>query len=177
LIGTPSAYDNCALYSQSTNVVTMQLEKSEVVRAVREQTFVVHGLEVTSYTVGATVNWDVRHKGVVISATGPGSLAVLRTLAVATPRAHVAPGILEGSEYVESLEQTPVTGLVTLTRLAAHGHPSPAVHAYDGQFSATLSPGRYRLTGHAGDAPCPRVTAVVQSGRVSSSASIHCQGM
>jgi len=176
MVGTPSAIGDCALYSQSTNIVTMQPEKSEAVEGTREKNFVVHGLHVTSYFVGGTLNWDVRSKSVVISATGPGSLPVLRTLTTATSRAHAAPGILDGTEYVEALQQVSVTGPVSVRRLDPHGPALPAVHAYDGQFSAMLSPGRYRLTGHAGNAPCPRVTATVQSGQVNSIPSIACQG-
>jgi hypothetical protein len=176
IIGTPLAIGDCALYSQSTDIVTMQPEKSGAVEGTQEKNFVVHGLHVTSYLVGGTLNWDVRSEDVVISATGPGSMRVLRTLTTASSRAHAAPGILEGSEYLEALERVSVTGLVSVLRLDAHGPTLPAVHVYDGQFSATLSPGRYRLTGHDGNAPCPRVTATVQSGQASSIPSIECQG-
>jgi hypothetical protein len=182
IIGTPSTIAYCALYSQSSNIVTMQPEKSEAVEGTDEKNLVVHGLHVTSYLVGGTLNWDVRSKSVVISATGPGSRSVLRTLTTATPRALAAPGVLKGSEYLEALERVSVTGLVSVLRLDAHAHAHahapalPAVHAYDGQFSATLSPGRYRLTGHDGNAPCPRLTVTVQSGQVVNIPSIDCQG-
>jgi hypothetical protein len=175
MIGTP-AIRFCALYSQSSNIVTMQPEKSEAVEGTHEKNLVVHGLRVTSYLVAGTLNWDVRSKNVVISATGPGSRSVLRTLTTATSRAHAAPGILEGSEYLEALEQVSVTGLVSVLRLEGHAPALPAVHVYDGQFSTTLSPGRYRLTGHDGNAPCPHLTATVQSGQVINIPSIDCQG-
>jgi hypothetical protein len=155
----------------------MQPEKSEAVAGKEERNLVVHGLHVTSYSVAGTTNWDVRSKDVVITATGPGSPAVLRTLRPVTLQAHAAPGIVEGSEYLEALQQTPVTGVVTVTGLATHGAPAPEVHAYDGHFSAMLAPGRYRVTGHAGDAPCPPVTTAVRSGTVTVIASIDCQGM
>jgi hypothetical protein len=176
MIGVPSALGDCALYSQSTNIITMQRGKSEAVEGTRVKNFVLHGLHVTSYLVGSTLNWDVRSKNVVVSATGPGSLPVLRTLTAATSRAHAAPGILEGTEYLEALERVSVTGLLSVVRLDAHGPTLAAVRVYDGQFSAALTPGRYRLTGHDGNAPCRQVTAAVRSGQVSSAPSIECQG-
>jgi hypothetical protein len=177
LIGTPLSLDNCADYPEDANIVTMQLEKSEAVIGSQERNLVVHGLHVTSYSVAGTINWDVHSKGVVITARGSGSPAVLRTLRLGTSRAHAAPGILEGSEYLEALKQTPVTGLVTMTRHSTSGSPSSVVHAYDGQFSALLPPGRYRVTGGAGDAPCPPATTVARSGTVTVIPPIDCQGM
>jgi hypothetical protein len=171
------AYDYCAYIPSGTAIVTMQPEKSEAVLGSHEKNLVVHGLHVTSYWVGGVLNWDVRSKDVVVTATGSRSLAVLHTLAVATPEARAAPGILEGTEYVEALEQVPVTGIVSLAARDAPAQTLPTVHAYDGKFSAVLAPGRYRLTGHAGDAPCPPVTATVESGQVRDIPAIDCQGM
>jgi hypothetical protein len=176
LIGTPMATDFCAYIPAGTDIVTMQPEKSEAVLGSDEKNLVVHGLLVTSYSVGGVLNWDVRSKDVVLTATGPRALAVLNTLAPATPHARAAPGILEGTEYLEAMEQTPVTGQVSLSFRDAKAQAPSTVHAYDGHFSATLAPGRYRLTGHAGDAPCPPVAATVESGQVRDIPAIDCQG-
>jgi len=113
----------------------------------------------------------------VLTARGTRSLAVLKTLRLATSRARAAPGILKGSEYVEALTQLPVTGLVTITSRSTRGPTSSVVHAYDGQFSALLPPGRYRVSGGAGDAPCPPATTAARSGTVTVVPPIDCQGM
>jgi hypothetical protein len=91
-------------------------------------------------------------------------ITILRTLSVATSRAHAAPGILKGSLYLTALNKVPVTNLVSVTRLDTHGPRLPAMHSYNGQFSATLPPGRYRLNGHDGNAPCPQLAVRVRSG-------------
>jgi hypothetical protein len=176
LIGTPMAYDFCADVPAGTDIVTMQPEKSEAVLGSHEKNLVVHGLHVTSYSVGGVLNWDVRFKNIVVTAKGPLALAVLHTLARATPEARAAPGILEGTEYLEAMEQTPVTGLVSLSPRGTRAQTPSTVHAFIGHFSAKLAPGRYRLRGHAGDAPCPPVDATVESGQVRDVPAIDCQG-
>jgi hypothetical protein len=176
LIGTPSVYDNCAEIPSGTNIVTMQPETSDLEQTSQVKNLVVHGLHVTSSLLGDVVNWDIRAKGVVLTATGSQSSAVLHTLSITTPRAQAAPGILKGTEYLEALRQIPVTGLVSVVRLDAHGPSLPAAQAYDGQFSDSLPPGTYRLAGHDGNAPCPSVTATVPSGRTIDIPPIYCQG-
>jgi hypothetical protein len=143
---------------------------------VRPKNLAANGLRVTSYTEGSRVQWVIRSKNVVITATGKASAAVLRTLTTATSRALAAPGILKGTEYLEALTQAPVTGLVSVTRLDTHGPALPAAHAFDGQYSDTLPPGRYRLSGQDGNAPCPSILTTVSSGRTTVLPAIGCQG-
>jgi len=176
LIGTPAYYSFCTEIPADANIVTMQPEKSDAVDASHVRHLVVHGLDVTSYSTGGIFNWAVPSKNVVLTATGPGSSAVLHTLTVATSQALAAPGVLKGSEYLVALVRTPVTGLVSVKRLDAHGPSLEAVHAYDGQFSDTLPPGRYLVTGQDGDAPCPPVRASVLSGQTTDVPEIDCQG-
>jgi hypothetical protein len=137
---------------------------------------VVNGLHVSSYSAGSIAHWGVRSKHTVITATGSDSSAVVNTLSLATPDARAAPGILDGTEYLGVVGVNPVTGLVSLTRLDTHGPPLPAVQAYDGHFSDTLPPGRYQLTGHAGNARCPSIRTIVRSGETSDVSEILCEG-
>ncbi len=176
LIGTPAYYSFCTEIPADANIVTMQPEKSEAVNAGHVRHLVVHGLDVTSYSSGGILNWAVPSKNVVLTATGPGSSAVLHTLALATSHAQAAPGVLNGSEYLEALTQVPVTGPVSVARLDAHGPSLPPAQAFEGHFSVTLPPGRYRLTGLDGNAPCPPVRASVLSGQTTDVPEIDCQG-
>jgi hypothetical protein len=141
LIGTPSAITFCAQYPESTNIVTMQPTGLTAIRGAPKHELMVHGLRVTSSSKDGSIIWAVRSGAVVLTATGPRSLAILRTLSVATSRARAAPGILKGSLYLIALNKVPVTSLVSVTRLDTYGSPLPAIHSYDGQFSATLPPG------------------------------------
>jgi hypothetical protein len=176
MIGTPTLFDVCGFDASDANVVTMQPGNSGAVRDAHEKQLVVHGLSVTSYSIRSSVTWEIGSKGVVITATGPRVSAVLHTLTLSTLRAQAAPGVLMGTEYLVALMRTPVTGPVSVARLDTHGPGLPAAQAFDGQFSDTLPPGRYRLTGHAGNAPCPSITASVQSGRTTNLPAIDCQG-
>ena len=177
LIGTPTVLSYCQDYPVGTNIVWMQPEKAEAVPASHEQHFVIHGLRITSYSVGGSINWGVRSKNIVLTAEGPGSSTVLRTLTLATSLAQAAPGMLNGDEYLEAVRQTPVTGPVSVVRLGAHGPSLPAAQAFDGHFSDTLPPGTYQLTGHDGNAACPSITTIVQSGRRTAGPLIDCQGV
>jgi hypothetical protein len=143
-----------------------------------KQHLVVGGIDVTSYSVGDNPfrqsTWVVPSR-VVISAMGPESSAVLHTLTRATSRALPAPGVLRGSEYLIALGRTPVTGLVTVTRVRTHGSISTKVHAYDAAFWDTYPLGNYVLIGHAGDAPCTPVRVTVRSGETTVAPEIDCQ--
>jgi hypothetical protein len=176
LIGTPSAIDFCAQYPESTNIVTMQPTGLTAIRGARKHELVIHGLRVTSSSKDGATIWAVRSGAVVLTATGPRSLDINGTLSVATSRARAAPGILKGSLYLIALSKVPVTSLVSVTRLDTHGPPIPAIHSYDGQFSATLPPGKYLLNGHDGNAPCPQLVVTVRSGLTATAPSINCQG-
>jgi hypothetical protein len=177
VIGTPSETpDQCAVPGADANIVTMQPGNLEGLPG-HEKRLVLHGLSVTSSSIHGVVTWDVPSKSVVIIARGPKTWAVLHTLVLATSQAQAALGVLKGSEYLEALMKAPVTGLVSVTRLDTHGPGLPAAHAFFGQFSDTLPPGIYRLTGHDGNAPCPSITATVQSGRTTNIPAIDCQGV
>jgi len=176
LIGAPSVDAFCPEVSRGTNLVTMQPAPSASVGGTHQLELVIHGIQVKVTSSVGAVNWVVPDRNVVIAATGPQSLAILRTLSVATSQARAAPGILEGSMYLEALQQVPVTGPVSFTRLNAHGPALAAVHAYDGHFSAMLPPGTYLLHGHDGNAPCPSLSVTVQSGLSATAPSIRCQG-
>jgi len=176
LIGTPSVLDFCEENAVNANIVTMQPTGFTAIPGVRKHELVVHGLHITSSSHDGTTTWVLRDGTVTLTATGPGSLAILRTLSVATARARAAPGILKGSLYLIALNKVPVTSLVSVTRLDTHGPPLPAIHSYDGQLAATLPPGEYRLNGHDGNAPCPQLVVTVRSGLTATAPSINCQG-
>jgi len=109
-----------------------------------------------------------------ILARGPGSDGVVATLRRATPGAIKAPGIGLGTEYLEALQRMPVSGPVTVENTATGR--TVTVPAVNGQFSFAGQPGRYRITGNAGNAPCPPLTVSLTSGRYSTWPSIQCQG-
>jgi hypothetical protein len=176
LIGTPLVLDYCTNYPSNTNIVMIQAEKSGALPA---QTGVshlfLHGLKVIRANEGGYVSWEIPSRGVVVTAFGSSATSVVRTLARATPRARPAPGLLNGTEVLVALETIRITGAISVARLGTHGPALPPLHAFDGSFSATLPPGRYRLTGQAGDAPCVPVDVTVQSGRTSAPM-LTCQG-
>jgi hypothetical protein len=180
LIGTAAYLSNCAFIPADANIISMRPRQSGMAFPGRSKRLVVHGLGVISYATtaassGATT-WFVPTKHVVLTASGPGSSAVLRTLTVATSRAVPAPGMLRGSIYLIAQISTPVTGQVSISRLSSRGTASTTVQAYDAQFWDTFRPGNYLLTGHAGDAPCPPVTVTIQSGKTTHAPEIKCQG-
>jgi hypothetical protein len=176
LIGTPSVDAFCAEAPRGTNLVTMQPAPPASIGGTHQLELVIHGIRVKATSSGDAVTWVVPDRNVVIAGTGPQSLAILRTLSAATSQARAAPGLLEGSMYLEALQQVPVTGPVSLTRVNAHGPALATVHAHDGHFSATLPPGTYLLRGHDGNAPCPSLSVTVQSGLPATAPPIDCQG-
>lgn len=180
LIGTPAYERFCAAIPADANIISMQPQESGAVLSGRVSHLVVHGLGVISYSTGAApfskAAWVIASRHVVLTATGPESPAVLRTLTVAASGAIPAPGMLRGSVYLIALMRTPVTGPVSVTRLGSHGSGSTTVQAYDAQFWDTFPPGNYLLRGHAGDAPCPPVRVTVRSGETTDAPEIDCQG-
>ena len=180
LIGTPAYLSYCTMVPANANIISMQPQQSGAVFPGRREHLVVHGLGVISYLAEATssdeTTWVVPSKHVVITASGPRSPAILRTLTIANSRAVPAPGMLRGSVYLIALTRTPVTGPVSATGLSSHGAGSTTLHAYDGQFWTTLPPGGYLLSVHAGDAPCSPVRVTVQSGETTIAPEIDCQG-
>ena len=180
LIGAPAYYSNCALIPADANIISMQPQQSGAALSGRVRHLVVHGLRVTSYSTTpapfSQTTWVVPSKHVVLAAMGPRSSAVLRTLTVATSRALPAPGMLRGTVYLLALMRTPVTGPVSVARVSSHGSDSTTIQAYDAEFWDTFPPGNYRLTGHAGDAPCTPVRVTVRSGQTTDAPEIDCQG-
>jgi hypothetical protein len=180
LIGAPAYLSNCAFIPAEANIISMQTRQSGMDFPGRSKRLVVHGIGVISYPAAAAssgaTTWVVPSKHVVLTATGTGSSAVLRTLAVASSRAVPAPGMLRGSVYLIAQIRTPVTGPVSISRLGSHGTGSTTIQAYDAQFWDTFRPGNYLLTGHAGDAPCPPVSVTIQSGKTTDAPEIECQG-
>jgi hypothetical protein len=176
LIGTPLILDNCVNFPYNTNIVSLQPEKSEVwTKSSSDRSFVIHGLHVKSQSTGGEVEWAIVSKSTVVTASGPQAQAVLKTLTTATSKAQAAPGMIKGTEYLETLTKTPVTGIIAAIELDAHG-PEVQIHAFDGQYSDLLPPATYRLTGQDGDAPCPPLTMKVQSGLTADVPEIDCQG-
>lgn len=178
LIGTPLVYAMCLNYPESLNIVTMQPSKSEArLKNKSERSFVIDGLHVTSETSGPFITWAIPSKNVVITAMGNHSNAVLHTLAKATPKAQAAFGVIKGTESLQGATTVPVTGLISVIRLDAHG-PAPAVaRSFGGTYTEQLPPGRYRLTGHDGDAACPVETVIVSPGLMTAVPPIVCQGI
>jgi hypothetical protein len=181
LIGTPAYLSNCALIPAEATIISMQPREAGRVFPGRSKRFVVHGLGVISYPAAAgssgTTTWVVQSKSVVLTASGPGSSAVLHTLKVATSRAVPAPGMLRGSVYLIAQIRTPFTGPVSISRLNSHGTALTTIQAYDAQFWDTFRPGNYLLTGHTGNAACPPVRVTIQSGRTTDAPAIECQGV
>ena len=176
LIGAPLVYDNCAGFSRNPNVVSMQPEKSEVwSKNSSDRSFVIHGLHVDSHSTGGEVEWAIASKSTVVTAYGAKAKSVLKTLTTATSMAQAAPGMIKGSEYLETLTKTPVTGIISAIELDAHG-PEVPIHAYDGQYSDLLPAAKYGLTGQDGDAPCPPIIIKVHSGLTTHVREIDCQG-
>jgi hypothetical protein len=177
LIGTPLIYDNCTDFPPHPNIVSMQPEQSELwTKNSSDRSFVVHGLQVKSHSTGGQVSWAIVAKGVVVTAYGPKALSVLQTLTLATPKALAAPGMIKGTEYLETLTRVPVTGIISAIELDSHG-PELQIHAYAGQFMDQLPPGKYRLMGHDGSAQCPTITTTVRAGEPADLPPINCQGM
>jgi hypothetical protein len=177
LIGMPLLLMNCANYLANKNtVVDMQPAKSDGQFNIKgNKRFVLHGLHIESLA-GGRLSWYVPSDNTIVTASGPQAGAVLKTLTKATSKAQAAPGMIKGTENVQGPTTAPVTGLVAAIEFDAHG-PEMQIHAYDGEYSDLLPPGKYNLTGHDGDAPCPIVTVTVRSGRTTYTPPIVCQGI
>jgi hypothetical protein len=143
------------------------------------RTIRVHGLTVETQTVGHGTNqastiWYVPSRSATLTGLGRGVLQVMQTLSVATSRAVAAPGNVTGSLDLETLQQQPVSGPVTVTD-SRTGNVL-AVDAVDGQYSFSGPPGAYAIQGHADSARCPLLTVTVRSGESITAPTILCQG-
>jgi hypothetical protein len=156
----------------------MQPEKSEAwLKNKSDRHFVIRGLHVTSRTDGFLTSWAIPSKSVVIDASGNHASAVLHTLARATSSAEPALGMIRGTEKLQAATTVPVTGLIAVVRLNTHGPALPMARSFGGLFNEQLPPGKYKLTGHDGDAPCPPVSVSVVPGFTSDVPPIVCQGI
>jgi hypothetical protein len=175
-IGTSLFVDSCPAFGAATTQVDMysgDMAGSNAVGSSRNLR--VHGLSVVSSSTGQQIPWFVPSQHVVITGSGPKALSVIQSLAPATHRAIPATGKVTGAEYLEALQQGPVSGPVTVA-MPASG-TTVTIQAFLGQFSFSGKPGRYVLTGHAGNAPCPPVSVTLVSGEVVNAAPIRCQGI
>ncbi len=174
-IGTSQFGDFCPTYSNIGVVAVYRTPGMESVPYDPAVHFaVVHGLGVEEDNTSSPRSWTVPAPGATVRASGPGSVAVLKTLAPATKEATPAEGIASGTVQLIALGTTPVTGRVEVTDL--HTGKRRTVLAIDGAFSFGGAPGPYRLTINDGSAPCGPVTVTVQAGQRVTAPPIDCQG-
>ncbi len=139
----------------------------------------VNGIHVLSSSPASTnpaaspALWYVPSAHAFLYGRGAGARSVLATLRRSTRGAVPAIGVGNGTEYVNSFHRGAVTGPVRVKNLAT-GRTS-VVQASQGHFSFTGPPGRYKLSGYAGEAPCAAVSVTVTSGTYSTWPSIECQ--
>jgi hypothetical protein len=143
------------------------------------RTIRVHGLRVevatsTSPQSPTPIEWYVPSKNVSITGAGTGALQVMETLTSARPGAVVTPGHVKGYQYLETLQQLPVSGPVTVTDVRTG--MSSTIYAIGGEYTFSGGPGGYAVQGHDGNAPCPPVTVTVVSGENVTAPPIMCQG-
>jgi hypothetical protein len=174
-IGTTQFVDSCPAYGSNTTQVDLyKADALSVVLPRSHRTLRVHGLSVLSSKTGTGNLWIILSRTVIVTGSGPKALSIMETLALATRHATPATGVVNGTEYSESLQQLPVSGPVTVT-VPASGK-TVTVDAIDGQFSFSGAPGRYILTGRGGNVACPPVSVTVVSGERINAPPIQCQG-
>ena len=184
-IGTAEFVANCPEFDLNTSSIVSMSNGNEVgstaiIQGQQYRTIRVHGLTVLATVTGThslvtADRWYVPSKHVSITGTGPSALAVMRTLAPATAQASPATGFVSGTEQLSALVVVPASGPISVVK-----PPSDKIHivtVLNGQFSFTSAPGRYVLTGHDGNAPCPPVAVTVISAERVTSPPIVCQGM
>jgi hypothetical protein len=183
-IGTAEFVVNCPAFDSSTNIVSMSdansVGSTAIVQGQQYRTIRVNGLTVlasatATHGLVTAGHWYVPSKHVSITGTGPSALAVMRTLTRATAQASPATGFVSGTEQLSAVVVVPASGPISVVR-----PPSKTIHTVtvlNGQFSFTGAPGRYVLTGHDGNAPCPPVAVTVISAERVASPPIVCQGM
>ncbi len=175
-IGTTRFGDFCPSYGSGTGQVDMfpGTAGGPYETPAASHRMQVHGLSVVASDSGTDITWTIPSKHVTVTGTGPGVLSVMRTLAPVTRQAVPATGKVTGTEYLEALDRTPVSGPVTVRSLPS-GRPTE-VDAVGGVFWFSGPPGRYLLSGHDGTAACGPVTVTLASGTVSGAPPIVCQG-
>lgn len=171
---------NCPATPQTTNQVTITYVAQPPTAASDPPAHMItpiHGIQVLQLSHQPFNNWVVGGH-VVISGSGPNGLAVMRSLARATPQALPAPGFINGTALSGGLQPVPITTAIQYTRVAQPEHRTPvrSVQTLDGEYSATLSPGTYRFSAVSAGASCQAVTVGVLSGRTTTAPTITCPG-
>jgi hypothetical protein len=183
-IGQSAVAYNCPTYRSARAVgVSLvqgnQLPRDRFGKVQSSRTIRVHGLHVevatsTGLQSPTPIAWYVPSKDVSVTGAGTGALQVMETLASARPGAVVTPGDVKGYQYLETLQQLPVSGPVTVTD--ARSGTSSTIYAIEGEYTFSGRPGGYIVQGHDGNAPCPPVTVEVVSGEHVTAPPIRCQG-
>jgi hypothetical protein len=174
-IGTSKFVDLCPAYGSNTAQVGMFMGAQTASASQQSQVIRVNGLKVLSSPAGAAQYWYVPSKHVIVTGANSKALAIMRTLAPATPQAFPAVGQVDGNEYVEALSQVRVSGQITVRRIGSkNGY---TVQALNGSFSFGGKPGNYLLTGSAEGARCPSVIGTVLSGQTTNAPPIKCEGV
>jgi len=156
-----------------------QLPRDRFGKVQSSRTIRVHGLRVevgtsTGSQSPTPIAWYVPSKNVSITGAGTGALQVMATLTSARPGAVVTPGDVKGYQYLETLQQLPVSGPVTVTDVRTG--TSSTIYAIGGEYTFSGRPGGYTVQGHDGNAACPPVTVKVVSGEHVTAPPIMCQG-
>jgi len=176
-IGTSQFVAFCPEYGSNTTQVDIFKTNSSIKDSARiagsPRQVHMHGLSVLSSRNGTELVWNIPSRQVTLTGSGPKALSVMQTLSLATRSASPAVGKVNGTEYLEALVRAQVTGPIAVRS------PSGStfhVESIDGQFYFTGRPGRYLLTGNAGNVLCPSVSVTVISGEVITAPPIQCQG-
>jgi hypothetical protein len=176
-IGTSQSVDQCPEFGSNTGMVALyETPEPEVMPYnLAMLPAAVHGLSVEEDNASSPRYWTVPAHGATLRSSGPGSAAVLRTLAPATPQATPADGIASGTATLAGIPGgTPVTGKVEATD--THTGKQRSVLVLDGQFWFEGAPGPYRLVLTSGNTPCTITTVTVLAGQRVTAAPIVCQG-
>ena len=160
------------------NAAALALYSTDVAATRNGKSLVINGLHVVQARTGSDVLWVIPSKGAVLTGSRPAAVKVMRTLATVTMHASPAPSTIYGTAYLSALVRVPITGRVTYVRIQPIDKSVVAhsVGVLNGNYSATLTPGTYRLTTVDGNAPCSQSTVRAESGRMITAPPIVCQG-
>jgi hypothetical protein len=144
---------------------------------IAQHALTINGIRVIAVALGdrTSTQWVIPSAGATVLGTGRGARSVLNTLNRATAHAVVVPGMGIGTETLSALTSVPVVGPVRVESLRTG--KTTIVKALNGQLHFTGPPGRYTLTGSAGDAACAPVSVSLTSGKYSTVPPIICQGV
>ena len=150
---------------------------SGAVGDVLQRPLTINGIPVIAVALGdrTSTQWMIPSAHATLEGKGPGAMSVLQTLSRAKGKAVVVPGMGVGTETLNALHSVPVVGPVKVK--SSKTGKTTIVKSLNGQFSFTGPPGRYTLTGSAGNAPCAPVSATLASGEYATVPPIICQGL